>query len=805
MERLLQINVALLAVLGALMLGMGQRSLGLPLLMMAAAALSLWLTDIRGYLRLNRTLANLVALVVAVIVLTGELSHFAGQSQILGVAQLLVYLQIVLLFQHKRLREYWQIGMLSLLEVVAASAFMQGFWFGLALIAYMAAGLSALVLLCLFHQQRAALLAPRKSVSGSRRVTRDNRARAGRGKSSRRWPLANLAPGFRPVANGSDRAGLGRELAVRIAWLGLGTLALALVVFLTVPRFGETAWRGTSAVTQSLVGFSPEVTLGELGSAVEDPTEVLRARFFHHRSGQPYRVTSSIYLQGGLLTDYGDGRWRAGAVSPRVGLEPLDRGRRPLPDELVRQEFAIEPLRQRELFCVMPLIPLGSNFDVSVDDRRKRLLREEHLCGTRFRYELGTTAFVDGRQMPLVPAEGIRGRPTSLSLPDGSEGKSLPHLRELAARWIAESGIPPEDRYARAKYLEQRLAHSGEFTYMLEGVARDPTLDPIDDFLTNNRRGHCEYFATALTLMLRAVGIPARMVVGYKSDEYDRATDSFRVRQLHAHAWVEAFLTADQLPRQFIHGREFWGWWHGGWLRLEPTPAARDEMADLGGLHWSPWMRAKLWMDDKWSDFVLDMDRARQQEAIYAPLVRLVKSVWQHLGDPEWWRGWWEGIRGMAGWPRWQAGLLVSAVLLLLAGVGWLVYRVGRWLWRRLATLGRSARAGNRASPVAFQARLERLLARRGLHRRPGETARELAGRAAVVLAPFEGMIHGELKGDDVSPPHEQAAPLDVSGLPGEVVAAYYEVRFGGRPLDSSRSKRIEQTLRLLERIPRAT
>ncbi len=97
---------------------------------------------------------------------------------------------------------------------------------------------------------------------------------------------------------------------------------------------------------------------------------------------------------------------------------------------------------------------------------------------------------------------------------------SLPNLVALARRWIAESGLPRQDRLGRARYLEQKLA-SGRYQYSLAGQHRDTRLDPIEDFLTKHPQGHCEYFATALTLMLRSQGIPARLVVGYKCDEWN--------------------------------------------------------------------------------------------------------------------------------------------------------------------------------------------------------------------------------------------------------------------------------------------
>ena len=188
--------------------------------------------------------------------------------------------------------------------------------------------------------------------------------------------------------------------------------------------------------------------------------------------------------------------------------ESLPKGR-PHP-ELVRQKFTIESLDQNELFFVAPYIPLRSNWDIDIDLGRLRLLRPDYRRGRRFEYVLGTTAIVGGTQMPLRPMEHDtvqRGEPNDLTsdtreMPGGVD--ALPQLTALARRWIDESKLPKEDQLGRARYLERKLAASGQFQYSLAGQDRDPNLDPIEDFVSKHPVGHCEYFATALVLMLRS-------------------------------------------------------------------------------------------------------------------------------------------------------------------------------------------------------------------------------------------------------------------------------------------------------------
>ncbi len=151
LERLLQINMATLASLGALLLGMGQRSVGPPLLVMAAAALSVWLTDVTGRFSLGRRTGNLLMLLAAAFALSG-LYPLGNELQALGFARLLICLQVILFFQRKNERTYWLLVVLSLLQVVVATLFSQGVWFGVLLVLYMLLGFSAMTMLSLHRQ-----------------------------------------------------------------------------------------------------------------------------------------------------------------------------------------------------------------------------------------------------------------------------------------------------------------------------------------------------------------------------------------------------------------------------------------------------------------------------------------------------------------------------------------------------------------------------------------------------------------------------------------------------------------------------
>jgi transglutaminase-like putative cysteine protease len=771
LERLLQINMATLAALGALLLGMGQRSEAPPLLVALAAAASVWLTDLTGWLRIGRRMANLLVLLAATVSI-GQVLPLRSELQAFDLAWFMIYLQVILLFQKKDERLYWLLIVLSLLEVIVATLFSQGAWFGILLALYLLLGFSAMTLLLLYRQWDRYQPVADALHSSSLPVP------AERG-SALRWPLAGQQADFAAMPGGHGQAALCRELFSRLGRMGLQSLALALLLFFTVPRFGQFAWRGAIGQPRALVGFSDKVVLGALGQIIESRDEVMRVWFYRYPGQPPQRVGREIYLQGAFLMNYRHGQWEAGETTVELGNSYLQPEERPLPP-LVRQKIVIEALDHNELFCVAPYIPLEASAYISVDHARQRLLRADHFCNRQFDYSLGTTAIVNGAQLPLTPSwqtDSIRG---ALVMPPSAGPDSLPNLVALARRWIAESGLPRQNRLGRARCLERKLAASGLYQYSLAGQDRDPNLDPIEDFLTKHPQGHCEYFATALTLMLRSQGIPARMVVGYKCDEWNSVGGYYQVRQLHAHTWVEAYLRYSQIPDNLKHGGNYWPWsQEGGWLRLDPTPGAAHDKA-AGWL--TPFRQGLDWLDFAWSNYVVELDCKRQRDAIYQPISRMLRKAWQEATDLGRWRARFHAVaaalhldqlRGIPGWLTAAVALLALAAI--LASTAWLLWRVAVWL-RTHGTGNHIGRTRHRRSQIEFYCRFERLLSRQGIVRAAGQTQHEFAVSAGLRLA-------------------RQSGDSRWTALPEVVAEAFYRIRFGRQPLDNTEAEAVEHAL----------
>ncbi|MCC6124646.1 MAG: DUF3488 domain-containing protein [Pirellulales bacterium] len=782
--RLLQIVTATLAALGTMLLGMGQREVGMTLLVILAAGLSVWLTDVKGWVYLNRNVANLIMLATALFSLR-DLFHIYSEIQALTFAQFLIYLQIILLFQKKDGRTYWLLIMLSLLQVVVAALFSQGVFFGFMLVAYMLLASFALTLLMLDRQSEPSRYRSPGFFPWSRRAGaqagKTDAAKAEKGRPAARWPLTDKQTEFEGAPAGSSRQGVGGELLRRLAGMSARTLGLTMVLFVVVPRFGQVGWSGGFAQPQPIVGFGDRVTLGEMGQIIESPSEVMRIRFFEGKTDKPYAASGEIYLYGGVLMDYHKGGWKVGKPGFSMGEMTMESDPN-FPKSFVRQECTIEALDRPELFFIPPFGKIAKNHDIIIEDAKLRLIRAAHRQKQNFNYRLGATAFRNGVQSPLNPiraGENLTFK-NSLQLPQENGRGSLPKLEALAKEWIEASKLPETDTLGRARYLESKLA-SGLYKYSLEGQVRDPSMDPIEDFLKVHPVGHCEYFATALALMLRSQKIHSRLVVGFKCDEWNELGQCYQVRQLHAHTWVEAWLKPDQLPKEYLHGEGYWPWKiGGGWLRLDPTPAGG---AEEGRSIFSPIADALQWLDFAWSYYVVELNYERQRRAIFTPIAEAARKTFDAVRNPKTWRDFYERIgealhrSGAAGGAAWALLILAAAAgLAILSLLGYLLWRGGRKLWRSLAARRARRRRGPRIE-VEFYRRFELMLAKNGLSRPLGQTPREFAGAAGAWLAAETG--EGRL-----------------TPLPARIVEAYYRVRFGCLPLDGNQSQEVEQMLK---------
>jgi len=371
LERRLQASVVVLSLLGTLLLAMGtdfrlpalfelpnlqdmdqqeSNPLGLGLAMLAGVT-SLLITDLKRWVQIGGLAANVLAL-IAVGISVFQYRVFDPGIQLLAIANLLVYLQIILQFQKKTIRIFWQLVMLSLLQVVVACALNLGVMFGVLLVVYLCCAMRVLMLL---YVERESI---RYSVPSGREVPQgqDVSATAAGTPARERWfdeAVAGQLGG--PAVN--------RTMWRLIALSCVLTMVLTALIFSVVPRYHRAAWQGFAATTIRMVGYSDEVTVGDLGPVVQNPEVVMRVQLFDPETNQPFAVQGRALFRGAVLSKYdGRGVWkRKSSGRTRHALNATLVGEVSSDDHLVRQEITMTRSDSDVMFSIYPPHSL-SNF-----------------------------------------------------------------------------------------------------------------------------------------------------------------------------------------------------------------------------------------------------------------------------------------------------------------------------------------------------------------------------------------------------------------------------------------------------------
>lgn len=822
-RRILTIAVSLAALAGTVLLCVGQGDFTMAVVVGCAVVLSFYLTEWTGILRLNPFLANLAA--IAAVALVGF--DFLGGDralQLIAIANLLVYLQIILLFQEKSVRVYWHLLLLALLQVVVGAALSLSATFGIVLLAFVALAAFALHVFFLadelgeFHS---ALQTPSPGAWGRRRDAKapvsgrrsaavpaeepglsrhaegsqkPRPARRAYQTSGQRWPYAGLSMHFDPVSvPARTRSSGGLRSAARSTFAALAVaLPVAALVFFAVPRMGTDPWRGGPADQQRAVGFSQEVRLGEMGTIAENTEVVMRVKFVDPKSGKGIKLANTPMLRGTVVTKYEQGRWTHHGGGYESKREEPDKP----PDnaDYFVQEIALEPLDEPVVFSIYPVYCRREGQPVAYDVDREQLVRQpETLVRSQLNLQLETTGIVDGKQVAITPAERRFDprRDYRLTLPHRfhDRERSLTTIADVAERALQDAGAADADTFTICKTLERYLQLDGGFTYSLTSPPRTPGLDPVEDFVANNRTGNCEYFASALAMMLRSLKspIPARVVIGYQGGEWNSVGQFYQFRQLHTHSWVEAYLQREELVKYVPDVRHYR---NGGWLRLDPTAVtlASQQRAASGVLN--SVRQATEFAELVWIKYVVGMTSRRQQEALYRP----IQDAFRSLMDPvtfvasvesslrEWVRIVGNWLRG--NWFSWRGGVAAMVCCLVAAGVYGLFRLIARALRRARNWQRRAARS--RGPAVPFYDRLERMFAAIGIRRSAEQTQREFAMSVA-----------GHLAESPATRPHAM--------LPRHIADAFYSVRFGHATLSASQEQELMAGLAALEGTLRET
>lgn len=434
--------------------------------------------------------------------------------------------------------------------------------------------------------------------------------------------------------------------------LAPASLVLTGLFFVGIPRM-EGAGVGAGAGNADMAGFGQDIELGDLGAILDNPDVVMRVRA-RDAAGNP--LPGPFYFRGIALDQFDGKRWKE-TIGGEVRL-----GNRPWSPEdagpLLRQEIVLEPVGESVLFGLPEVRAMEGVADATVDTSGTWRWRG---APERLEYTVWSAPQAVGAApagvVGMAAAARTRNERAALragvwtSTPPGLDPRIPALAEEVAGR--LDAGATDLDV---ALALQRHLRESYTYTDVPEV---EDARQPLSDFLFRSRRGHCEFFATALAVLLRSRGIPARVVNGFYGGEYNDFGEFMLVRQSDAHSWVEAHV--DGL----------------GWVQLDATPAAEAPLRP------SVLVRAGQWGVDAWHRVVLDYDLDSQLDGLAA-----VMSVIPRVRIPG------PGAPVVVPGGR---GLVVLVAVAVVAGGG---RRLLAWL------------AGTRRPPRRQRTRLQRLHAR---------------------------------------------------------------------------------------------
>ncbi len=706
---------------GFLTLALTGRVDAVTCILYALALIASWFADRPGSrLQISERVANWCVLAYLPFAYL-DFRYLSG-SWIAPLIHFVLFVSVFKLFQVKRDRDWVFLYLLAVFEMLLAAGLTIDALFLALLAGFTLTGLAALQAFEIVRTRRGARAATRAMT-----FAYDGRSR--RAES-------------RPV----------RYLLAMTFVMALLIGALSAPMFFILPRWNTGLLAQSFSEDTAMTGFSDlSISLGSVESIKTDDRIALRARV---ESPLP----PNRHWRGMVLTQFDGREWtrpessRRFAISQQNGRYVLDERQ---PGPLLMQTLYIEPMATGALFhCGEPWLVTGL----------RGLARDS--TGTFYRAERGTRlSYTVAARLTETPAEQLRQDPlrydageraTYLQLPATFDARIAKLAREVAAD--ATNG------YDQARAIERHLKTSYAYTLNLE---RGGDSDPIADFLFETRRGHCEYFASAMALMCRSLGIATRLAGGYHLGEYNEVNQTYIARQADAHAWVEAYFPET-----------------GSWIEFDPTPAAARASA-------SDWLvSARRYIDALrmfYIDYVIAYDAQRQRAlareagtatAQYQTAVQqYVSSGRRRLRDwVETNAHWMYAVSQDAQLLRSAAatGLAVGATMLVLGG--YLLWRrirrtprllFERWWLEWLAPLLRwTIRPDERQSAALFYDAMTALLRRAGYRRPPHQTPLEFA-----VAIGFEEVL--------------------------TITEAYNQARYGKRPqADAQRVARALQSLR---------
>ena len=669
--------------------------LDLPTAMLTAIGLSIRALYISGLIQMRFSNAWINAATLAYIGFYPLDYAYLSRDFLTATVHMIFFLAVLRVLTARTDRDYFFVKAVAFLELLAAS-----------ILTYSLSFFVFLVLFLLFGVATFASSEIRRSAKAANRTVRS-------GLQHFHWRLAGLTLST-----------------------GVGILIMTAGMFFLLPRTARAAFRHLISERYHLPGFSNEVTLGQLGEIKQSSTPIMHIRI------EDQKAPMQLKWRGGALSSFDGQRWynvpslgeALHATNHLVRLaESKQKWRK---GQRIVYEVRIQALDSDALFFAG--IPEFARLDL------KMILRSPH---DSYRTGLGISDGLYYIGISQLDQDNVAASYASDPLPALTQRlyTALPEIDPrivTLARDVTRNAVNDQQR---AQMIEEYLRTNLGYTTQL---LNERVPDPLANFLFERRKGHCEYFASAMAVMLRALHIPSRLVTGFQSGVYNPMSEWYVIRASDAHSWVEAYLPGH------------------GWTTFDPTPP--DPNAQSASL----WANMSLYLDAAetfWQDWVLNYSLERQLNLA----ARVDQSSRASVNWLEDWNGRARravatGIAGMKQWAKWIVALLTLAGLIAAGGRQSLE-------WLRSAMRMRRLQKGTVYSSDAalLYLRMLAILRRRGYEKPAWLTPAEFA----QVL------------------PASPTADL-VQGLTG----AYNELRFGGRP---DAGMRMVELLRELEAVKR--
>ncbi|HMG55171.1 MAG TPA: transglutaminaseTgpA domain-containing protein, partial [Kofleriaceae bacterium] len=650
-------------------------------------------------------------------------------ADFLGVgAEFLIWLIVAKAFNRRAARDWQQMYLLAFLMLVAGSVLNPDLTYGACFLGFVIASTWALTLFHLRREMEDNLLVKHAADRASERVE------VRRILDSRR------------IVNGRFFLGTGA--------LSFAVFLGAALVFLALPRVGVGFFlKARGGLT--LAGFSDGVKLGGHGVIKNDATVVMRIEISSRFGG---RDAPEIHWRGVAFDHYEAGQWSRQSDAPKT-LQTLEqsatRDRRylrwdgapltsPAIDELstrlVKQDIWLDPLDSDVLFGAST--PRIVEYVHTLRPRRTPSERNDEV-----RLDHGSTVhYTAWSQLTPPPPELLRA--ATGNLPEGYgvyiqlPREITPRTRELARRITA--GLTTE--FDKVEAIKSWLINNLSYTLVLAEPGKQ---EPVDFFLFDRKKGHCEYFASAFAVLARAVAIPTRQVNGFLGGEWNEYQSYVAVRAGDAHSWDEVYYPG------------------AGWVTVDPTPPGDVDALGRGGRGWTA--RLGRFLDTlrfQWNKWVIEYDLVSQ-----LALFRQVGGALQTVGS---------AIKRVAGVARTAAVDHWAVALALAAAIAAAIALRRRRRRRPGVRVARHRPRPRVRSPIGeIYDDVARALARSGVPREAAVTPRELAQRMAA-------------RGEGVAPQL------------GELTELYYAAEWGRRH-DPAAEQRAADLARQIREALRAT